>query len=740
MKIGIGRGKGRLLTFVLVTTLVLIVYSSIVAWGDTDSTILINEVAREYDLTNTIQILVDREKVLNINDLFDAHINRDFIYFNESKLSGVISDSAYWIRVDIKNITQEAQNMFLDLSKPHLGNVIFYRYSNDELIKEVQTGRQYSFHNREINHRNFVFEINLLPETQETLFFRVETESYLQLPMKLYKAQNFIEKEYKTQLFFGLYYGIMLAMLLYNLVLYLSLKDSTYLYYVLYLFGFAIMQLIWDGLAFQYFWPLSPAWDVKANPFFLIFTAISAVQFSRSFLRVNEKSKLADKAITYLLITLVFIGALTLFISPSISIKLAVYIVSMGLIICIANIWVVGFKDRSVYLYTLAWAALFVGALMNLLAAYRILPLNWMTLYSPRIGSVFEVVLLSLALVDRFNRIKQEKVIEEKQRVLLKTLNDITKTLTSTHDLDILLKYILKNVTMLTKYDNGILILKHNEKFIIKEALGFLEDELKDQTLELLDQDTCFKRMLEENKAVTLTNVDMNYYSINKIVKVCTGIPIIYHEELLGLLVLYSMNSTNTNDFENKIFFDFAGQVGISIQNLRLFNEVKRMATIDGLTGVFNRNHFTHLSELALKELQKSNVCLSLIMLDIDHFKQINDGFGHLGGDKVLQQLVACLKEIINSNGIIGRYGGEEFLILLKETNINEAYKIAEKIRKSVEKLKVYIDDVNFVQFTISIGVSTANKDMIDIWELIEKADQALYLSKESGRNLVNIC
>jgi diguanylate cyclase (GGDEF)-like protein len=200
------------------------------------------------------------------------------------------------------------------------------------------------------------------------------------------------------------------------------------------------------------------------------------------------------------------------------------------------------------------------------------------------------------------------------------------------------------------------------------------------------------------------------------------------------------MNSKEINYIENQIIYDFAGQVGISIQNLMLFDRVKKMATIDGLTGVFNRIHFTGMAELAFRELQKSNKNLSLVMMDIDNFKLVNDRYGHLAGDKVLQELVKCLKEVLGPNSIIGRYGGEEFLILLKETSIQEAYQIAEKMRNAVENLSVCLAEKEVVKFTISIGVSTTNKDISDIWSLVEKADQALYLSKENGKNLVNIC
>lgn len=725
---------------ICLTMLAFILYGSINGYADNDAKIKLNEAVKEYDVTSVMLVLEDKDKELSGEDMLDPRINDRFVLYKDSKLAGSISDSAYWVKAIIENGTDEVQNIFLDISKPHLNNLSLYRFDHSKLISEMQTGRDYSFGQRAINHRNFVFEITMLPETEETIFIRVDTKSYFQLPVKLYTSRAFVEKDYTTQLFLGIYYGIMLAMFLYNLVLYMALKDKVYLFYIFYILGFSLVQLVWDGLAFQFLWPDAPVWDVRSNPVLIIFTSYFVLQFSRSFLHVGEKSRLADRIISYMLVLLAVIGALAFVIPPATALKLSVYSATAAIVMCIGNIWIVGFHNKSVYLYSISWAALFIGVSLNIAAAYRFLPINAVTLYSPRVGSAVEAVLLSLALVNRFNRIKQEKLIEQKQKVLLKSLHEITKTLTSTQELDILLKYILRSLSELTKNENGIIILKQDRQYVVKDSLGYDEIGLKNKVLEELEEDKSFNRILREDIAVTLMNVEMDRYGINITAKTFTGIPIIYHESLLGLIVLYSMNSKEINYMENQIIYDFAGQVGISIQNLMLFDRVKKMATIDGLTGVFNRIHFTGMAELAFRELQKSNKNLSLVMMDIDNFKLVNDRYGHLVGDKVLQELVKCLKEVLGPNSIIGRYGGEEFLILLKETSIQEAYQIAEKTRNAVENLRVYLDNKEVVKFTISLGVSTTNKDISDIWSLVEKADRALYLSKENGKNLVNIC
>lgn len=708
--------------------------------ADSDFKVSIDNKQDEYDVTAELLIMEDKGRGLSSADMLDPDISGRFIPYKDSKFAGEISDSAFWAKVRIENGTGEVQNMFLDISKPHLNNISLYIYDQQGLIKEIKAGRDFPFGQRDIRHRNFVFEIKLLPKAEETVLLRVETKSYLQLPIKLYSSRAFVEKEYGMQLFLGIYYGIMLAMFLYNLVLLLALKDRVYLYYILYILWFSLMQLVWDGFAFQFLWPGRPDWDVRSNPFFIVLTSYFALQFSRSFLHVSEKSELADKIINGILTVLALVGVLALIVPPWLALKLSVYSATLALVMCIANIRIVGFRNKSVVLYSIAWGAIFIGVMLNLLSAYGVLPVNIVTLYSPRVGSAVEVVLLSLALVNRFNRMRQEKIMEEKQKVLLKSLHEITKTLTSTHDLDILLKYILRSLSEVTKYENGIIILKQGQNFNIKDSLGYAEAGLKDKLLDGLEQDKSFVTIIGMDKAVTLVDVDMTCYGINRTAKTFTGIPIIYHKQLLGLIVLYSMNSKDNNDIENQIIYDFAGQIGITIQNIMLFDKVKKMATIDGLTGAFNRIHFTGLAELALLEQQKTGSALSVIMLDIDDFKQINDSYGHIAGDKVLRELVNCMREILGPESIIGRYGGEEFLVLLPETSTAEAYKIAENMRMTVENMRIHLDEKRVVKFTISIGVSDTTRNRGNVWSLVEKADEALYMSKQKGKNLVNIC
>ncbi|MBU3628852.1 diguanylate cyclase domain-containing protein [Polynucleobacter sp. AP-Reno-20A-A9] len=161
-------------------------------------------------------------------------------------------------------------------------------------------------------------------------------------------------------------------------------------------------------------------------------------------------------------------------------------------------------------------------------------------------------------------------------------------------------------------------------------------------------------------------------------------------------------------------------------------------ANHDFLTGLSNRRYFLDQLQLELERTKRTKSTLSLIMLDIDHFKRINDEYGHLCGDHVLKVLANEIKKLARSGDVVSRYGGEEFILLLPNTDLAEAKDVAERLRVMTAKLKLKSDDAREIQFTVSLGVTCNHKrDLIDCEILIGEADRAMYRAKNSGRNRV---
>jgi diguanylate cyclase (GGDEF)-like protein len=162
--------------------------------------------------------------------------------------------------------------------------------------------------------------------------------------------------------------------------------------------------------------------------------------------------------------------------------------------------------------------------------------------------------------------------------------------------------------------------------------------------------------------------------------------------------------------------------------------EIYRLTTVDGLTQVYNKRYLLETLDREISRAHRYGRPLSLIMFDIDHFKKINDTYGHLAGDHVLKEMASAIKSRIRREDIMGRYGGEEFVIALPEIDNYNALIFAEKIRRLVEKHDFIFEDVR-IPVTISIGISTAWDELENPEDFIKEADANLYRAKNSGRN-----
>ncbi len=189
-----------------------------------------------------------------------------------------------------------------------------------------------------------------------------------------------------------------------------------------------------------------------------------------------------------------------------------------------------------------------------------------------------------------------------------------------------------------------------------------------------------------------------------------------------------------------------ASQLALQVKKISLYETVKELSIIDGLTKTYVRRHFLERFEEELKRAIKRKSPLSVLMLDIDHFKSYNDQFGHLVGDSTLREVAAVIKEHVRKVDLVARYGGEEFAIVMPEIGSSANVETAERIRSAIARKQFRLYDEE-TKVTVSIGISSFPKDLDDkniaefheslMLDLIQKADKALYQAKDEGRNRV---
>lgn len=210
------------------------------------------------------------------------------------------------------------------------------------------------------------------------------------------------------------------------------------------------------------------------------------------------------------------------------------------------------------------------------------------------------------------------------------------------------------------------------------------------------------------------------------------------------LIAILAIEGASSDDFQK--FEILASQLALQVKKIRLYETVRETSIVDGLTHVFVRRHFMERFSEELKRAFRYRFPLSVLMVDVDHFKSYNDQFGHLVGDKTLREVAQIIRDNVRRVDVIGRYGGEEFIVAAPEIDKNQGVELAERIRQAVASRRFRLYDEE-TEVTVSIGISSFPLDLDkreqkefsedSLTELIQKADQALYQAKAKGRNQI---
>ncbi len=561
----------------------------------------------EYNLAAQVDVLADPSAQV---DLEQARGSADWAPINGRSPVFGFATGAYWFRTSVVHAGHDEQRWVWLLPYALLDHIELHVIRADGSIEIRRSGDRLPFDSRDLKHRHFNFLIDIAAGERVELLLRVRTESSLQAPQLLITRSAFFARTHEAQAGMGLYYGILLALLLFNLIIYLSLREPAFGWYVVYVCSFGMAQLNLNGLAFEYLWPQSPLWANWAVPLTIAVGQTSMALFARTFLDLRKRRPILHRIFAaFIAFQLLMLAA-----TPVIGYRAAILIETAGvlfiaLLILTAAVLVMRDGFRPARYFLLAWSILLLGAVTYALVSFGVLPKVFLTEYGIQIGSALEMTLLSFALAFRIRDLEQEK-----QRLM-----------------------------------------QHSR------------DQLETQVAE---------RTRDLNQAL----------------------------DKLGTL------------------------------NQRLHEHSLR----DGLTGAYNRRFLEQSLPAMLANCAESEQPLALLIVDLDHFKQINDRHGHLVGDDCLRAVSALLQgQLRNDSEKLVRWGGEEFVVLLPGSDRAAAVERAEQMRAELASHPSVVEDCH-VPLRASIGVACAAANQSGNPEaLLQAADQALYEAKRSGRNRV---
>lgn len=367
------------------------------------------------DLSTTLSWFEDKDRLL---DLEDAKERLNLGLFQNGQtdiLNFGFTQSAFWFHQTIHNNSAHT-SWILEVASSKLDNVELFIEEPSGTITYHQSGDHIDFYQRAIHHPNINFEVQLPPNSSIQVYLRVTTDAAIDMPVVLWTREGFILNGQDEKAAYGLYYGALLAMLLYNLFLAISLRDINYYFYVFYIGAFGLTQLTLNGLAFQYLWPTASWWNGIALHFLSCLSPIFMILFTRQFLQVRHHHVQLDN---------IYIGALIFFglnaigtitaINPSLIWTITVSnILICGLIIGTGIwIWQKGYEPAKAF--TFAWLFLAAGVVTYIIRTMGFIPSNGLTDYAMQIGSAMEFTLLSLALAIRINFLKSQADISQQK-------------------------------------------------------------------------------------------------------------------------------------------------------------------------------------------------------------------------------------------------------------------------------------------------------------------------------------
>lgn len=576
------------------------------------------------NIVKSVDYLLEPESGLTLDQvraLPEAHWRDN----RSENLSFGYGEQAYWFRVPIRNTSAEAVSTYLEIAYPVLDQVAVHAVGPEGETDSFLLGDKQPFYERPVLHRNFLVPLILQPESPLTLYLRVETSSSIQVPLTLWRQDVFNAMDQAGNLFEGLYFGIVLVMILYNLFVFMAVGERSFLYYVGYITAMPLFIASLRGLSYQYLWPEATIWNDQAIIVFLNLVVLFGGVFTLRFLSVTRQTHPWLSLITQAGIALAGLFAVAglvvpyrLLITPSITLAT----LGCGMMLLLSVIRLMR-RDPAARYYTVAWVLMLFGGIVLALSKFTVLPRNFITENATQIGSALGVILLSVALADRLNR--EKKTAFQAQQRLLREERKARRA-------------------------------QEKSLRVQREANSLLEERVQERTRDL--------------------------------------------EKL----------------------------------NTRLME----MSATDGLTGLKNRSFFDSAFQSGCVRAYRFNQPLSLLVIDIDHFKQFNDTYGHLVGDDCLQMVAKKIRDhVTRPQDLAARYGGEEFVVLLPDTPEEGASRVAELIRADIEQVAFRVAEES-IRLTVSVGVSTLMPDQPDqTKELFECADSALYQAKEAGRNRV---
>ncbi|MBN1664541.1 MAG: GGDEF domain-containing protein [Deltaproteobacteria bacterium] len=585
------------------------------AWNPAfGKTIYLESDFNHFKLDNQLEYVEDADGSLELSGIMG---NTDLPWrpSDKSGLSFGYTRSVYWIRFEIKNWSIADMHLLLEIANPLLDSVTAYELQGGKLKQKFELGADKVFSYRPVQHTHFLIPLEMVPGERQLIILRVASTASMSIPIHLWSAAAFQEKDQKESLLMGIVFGTLFIIGAYHFMLFLSLRENTFFTYAVFVFSILFGLASINGYLFHFLWPEQTAWTNKGILLGFGTGIFFSCFFTRGILLTKEHRPFLDKGLKYLAYASVFAAIVGLFTPYAFAIKLLMFlsVLTSGWII-ISQVYRMA-DGYGAAKYTFFAGIFFtIGLLIGIMEKNGVISSSIISLNSASIGSVMMCIFNAFALSHRMNKDRDLRIQAEHESA-------------------------------------------------------------------------------ETHKRLLLTQIELNVELDQRVRK--------------RTLELEKANA-----------------------------QLQEISIRDALTQLYNRRYFDEIFAKEYKRAFRETKPISVLVLDLDHFKKVNDTYGHPFGDTCLIETGKWIRDSMKRpQDMAARYGGEEFVVLLPETSLPGAVNMAEQIIRTFNESSIE-DQENKVTITVSIGVASCIPgDRDDHQELLKLADECLYRAKQNGRN-----
>jgi diguanylate cyclase (GGDEF)-like protein/PAS domain S-box-containing protein len=642
----------------------------------------------------------------------DPELHHSWASSTASDPSFRLNNEALWLTSSVKNATKDPMTTIIDFDFPLADEVDFFVIdnSNNRQIKQVETGTDYDFSRRELPYRSFAFELTLQPDQEVNIYLRVVDSGSVFALWSLWNKDVFVQQKLISSNIEGLLLGALLIFFILNILVFVGLKEKIYLYFSGFLASYVLLASILNGSAFQHLWPTSP--EVNQSS---VYVAAGLVLLFVSFFSSAAHKDDNNPVIGALQWLNIFLSSLIIFLPLLVPFRfhlLTLLIVTLCVVVIAASsaYWRLYKRREQSVLHALIWTLFLMGGTLLILSRYGVINNVYFGDKQGSLSIVLAAFILSFAQVKRIRLEKNEK--EQARTQAAETLQqyfDIYQNaVEGLFTISTKGKLISANPQLVSTL--GYQSLAQMKKIINSSGVGSLAGDLsvaKQLLAEVIQKGSVTSREVQGLKK------DGSH--------------------IWGLMSMRVSEAPNESDEEY-----IQGAVVDITEKHQAYQKLAYMATHDVLTGVLNRSEFEKKLYLSLTELKQTDLPSTLLYLDLERFKLINDTSGHVAGDSLLRQISDQLKSVLNDQGVLARLGGDEFAILLPGINGNEAFVIAYRIIETIKEFRFLWEERIFT-IGVSIGMKELSVDDSSLTQIFTRADAACYIAKEKGRNRIHI-